>query len=441
MEQTFQQLGIAVLLGLLVGLEREHSAGGIAGMRTFPLITVLGTLCALLSQKFGGWILAAGMLGVVAVLSLGYLRRLQQVGDSPNLRTNENETVPLSSVPIEQRQHLGITTEVAMLVMFAVGAVVVVYDKLLAVVVGGIVAVLLQFKPELHAFAKKLGDGDLRAIMRFVIISCIILPLLPDQNYGLSRWGLPKELDVFNPYWTWLMVVLIVGMSLGGYIFYKFFGRNAGILLGGVLGGAISSTATTVSYARQARGNSLGVRAAAMVILIASAVSLVRVIAAIAVVSPEFFLSAAPLLGLMLALTAVPAAALWARDRRQPASMPDQENPTQLKSAVVFGLLYVLVLFALAAARLYYGGSGLYAVSALSGLTEMDAITLSTARMVTENPNVFAIGWRLIVVAVMANMASKTALAGLLGGKRLGGIILALFIPAWIGGAVLLALL
>jgi uncharacterized membrane protein (DUF4010 family) len=424
-QQTFQQLGIAVLLGLLVGLEREHSTGGIAGMRTFPLITVFGTLCALLAKQFDGWILAAGMAGVVAVLILEYQRRLQQ----------------LNRMQAEPQEHLGITTEAAMLVMFAVGALVVVYDKLLAVIVGGGVAVLLQFKPELHAFARKLGDSDLRAIMRFVIISCIILPVLPDRNYGLSHWGMPEALDVFNPYWTWLMVVLIVGLTLGGYIIYKFFGRNAGILLGGILGGAISSTATTVSYARQARDNPSGVRAAAVVILIASAVSLVRVTAAVAVVSPEFFLSAAPMLGLLMALTAAPAAALWIRERHESAPMPDQQNPTQLKSAIVFGLLYVLVLFALAAAKTYYGGGGLFAVAALSGLTEMDAITLSTARMAAENPRVFDLGWRLIVVAVMANMVSKTALAGLLGGRRLGGIILAFFIPAWIGGVLLLAIL
>ncbi|MBN2580587.1 MAG: MgtC/SapB family protein [Pirellulales bacterium] len=418
MEQTFQQLGVALLLGLLVGLEREHSAGGIAGMRTFPLITVLGTLCALLAKAFGGWILGAGMLGVVAVLGLGYLRRLQE----------------------EKRQHLGITTEAAMLVMYAVGALVVVYGKLLAVTVGGGVAVLLQFKPELHGFAKRLGDSDLRAIMRFVILSCIILPLLPDQNYGFSRWGLPPELDVFNPRWTWLMVVLIVGMSLGGYIVYKFFGRNAGVLLGGVLGGAISSTAATVSYARQAKTAALDGRSAATVIMIASAVSLVRVTAAITVVAPEFSRSAALPLMLLMGATLLPAAAVWFRDRGRSAPMPDQENPTQLKSALVFGLLYALVLFALAGARLYFDQGGLYVVAGLSGLTEMDAITLSTARMAVEDPGMLRIGWRLIVTAVMANMVSKTALAGLLGGRRLLGILLMLFLPAWIGGAVLLAL-
>ena len=153
--------------------------------------------------------------------------------------------------------HHGTTTDVAMLLMFAVGVFIVVGSIPVAIAVGGGVAVLLQFKPELHRIAQRLGDEDLRAIMQFVLITCIILPVLPNHNYGPGRFIHPGKpiaaLDVLNPWQIWLMVVLVVGLSLTGYIVYKFFGRNAGILLGGILGGAISSTATTVSYASDAR--------------------------------------------------------------------------------------------------------------------------------------------------------------------------------------------
>ena len=186
---------------------------------------------------------------------------------------------------------------------------------------------------------------------------------------------------MLNPFEIWLMVVLIVGLGLGGYIFYKFFGRDAGTLLAGVLGGAISSTATTVSYAR-ARGDAAATRNAAVVIMIASTVSCLRVLVAVAAVtltdSPQFFV-----LPPRLRVGAPDAAALAGvvdAARRQPASMPEQQNPTHLKSALVFGLMYAVVLLALAAAQHYAGGGGLYAVAGLSGLTEMDAITLSTAR-------------------------------------------------------------
>jgi len=333
---------------------------------------------------------------------------------------------------------LGTTTDVAMLLMYAVGALLVVAPVSVPVAVGGGVAILLQFKPELHAFAKRLGEGDLRAIMQFVLITCIILRVLPNETYG--------PLGVFNPFETWLMVVLIVGMSLGGYIVYKFLGRNAGILLGGLLGGSISSTATTVSYSRQARGDASAVRTAAIVIMIASTVVYVRVLIEIAVVTvaaPEFFYNAAAPVGILMGLTLLPALALWLRARRDPAPMPKQENPTQMKSAVVFGLMYALVLFALAAAERYVGQQGLFAVAALSGLTDMDAITLSTARMSLGESEaakqVAANGWRLVVIASLANLAFKSALAGSLGGWRLLGWIVLLFsIPA-AGAAALLA--
>ena len=407
----FGQLGIALLLGLLVGLQRERAASGMAGMRTFPLITLLGTVSALLAIGFGGWIVAAGLLGIAAVLILASLLKLKQEG--PN--------------------DLGTTTDVAALLMYAVGALLVVAPLEVGVAVGGGVAVLLQFKPELHGFARKLGDKDLRAIMQFVLISCIILPVLPDRTFG--------PLGVFNPRQTWWMVVLIVGMSLGGYIVYKFFGRDAGILLGGLLGGAISSTATTVSYARSSRSNPTSTRVAAIVIMIASTVVFVRVLIEIAVVAPEFLVFAAPPVVILMLLTMLPALLVWYRVRRHSGQLPEQENPTQLKSAVVFGLMYALVLLALAAAREYeyFDGGGLYLVAAISGLTDMDAITLSTARMVSdETPLPPRVGWQLIIVAALANLFFKAALIGGLGNRRLLRQIAMLFAVPLVGGVVLL---
>jgi uncharacterized membrane protein (DUF4010 family) len=413
----FQQLGISVLLGLLVGVQREHTASGIAGMRTFPLITVLGTLSALLAQSLGVWVVPAAMLGVVAVIMAGHLLQLRQADP-----------------------HTGTTTDMAMLVMFAVGAYLAVGPLVVAVAVGGGVAVLLQFKGELHGIAKKLGDEDLRAIMQFVLISCIILPVLPNQTFGPSKLlGLsPPVLDVFNPFETWLMVVLIVGMSLGGYIVYKFFGSNAGILLGGILGGAISSTATTVSCSQRAKDNFFDGRIAAVVIMIASTISFVRVLIAVLIVSPDFLAKVSGPVGILMGLTFLPAMTIWLLNRKQPRAMPDQKNPTQMKSALVFGVMYVAVLFALAWAKQFIGGSGLYMVAGLSGLTEMDAITLSTARMSLADPSVMANGWRLIVVAAMANMVSKTMIAGLLGGWGLLKQIIILFAIPLAGGTAIL---
>jgi uncharacterized membrane protein (DUF4010 family) len=455
MEPMFQQLGIAVLLGLLVGLQREHAANGVAGMRTFPLITVLGSLSAMLSTRLGGsWVIAAGLLAVVAVTIVGHLLRFQE---------RERDQSSASNA------HLGVTTDVAMLLMFAVGAFVVVGPMAVAVAVGGGVAVLLQFKPELHSIAQKLGDADLRAIMQFVLITCIILPVLPNQTYDPLAWY-PHHvpLKVINPREIWLMVVLIVGLSLGGYISYKFFGRDAGTLLGGILGGAVSSTATTVSYARSATRDAIGAQTAAIVILIASTVMYVRLLVAVAVVSQDFLQTVLLPVVVLMVLTLLPAVVLWYHVRRvgkgdrhllceapegpfrqkvpvpfsdtSGGSMPDQQNPTQLRSAVVFGVMYAAVLVALAAAQFYWNGRGLYVVAFLSGLTEMDAITLSTARLSATDTTVAADGWRMIVVAAIANLVSKTAIAGLLGGWRLLVRLAILFAIPMLGGAALLVL-
>jgi uncharacterized membrane protein (DUF4010 family) len=455
MEPLFQQLGIALLLGLLVGLQREHAASGMAGMRTFPLITVLGSVSAVLADHFQeSWPLVAGLLAIVAVMIVGHLFRPQEKGtgpicpDQPSVgarppgASHKSDQSPFASA------HPGTTTDVAMLLMYVVGALVVIGPMPVAIAIGGGVAVLLQFKPELHSIAQRLGDEDLRAIMQFVLITCIILPVLPNQDYsplGLLQLhaaapGQPRgPLEVLNPFETWLMVALIVGLSLGGYIVYKFWGRDAGILLGGVLGGAISSTATTVSYARSARGDSPAAHIAAIVVMIASTVMYVRVLLAVAVVSPEFLMRAAVPIAILMLLTLVPAMVLWFRVRGQPTQMPQQTNPTQLKSALVFGAMYAAVLLALAAAQQYWHGRGLYAVAFFSGLTEMDAVTLSTARLSLTDPMVAADGWRMLVVAAMANLVSKAGIAGLLGGWRFFCRITLLFAVPMLGGAALLA--
>lgn len=408
-----QYLGISLLLGLLVGLQRERTTSGMPGLRTFPLITVFGTVSGILADQWGGWVIAAGLLGMVAVFTLATVYKLKQ-----------------------QDPDQGTTTDVAMLLMFAVGALLVVAPLEVGIAVGGGVAVLLQFKPEMHRFAERLGNADLKAIMQFVLITCIVLPVLPDQTYD--------PLGVINPFETWLMVVLIVGMSLGGYIAYKFLGRQAGVLLGGLLGGAVSSTATTVSYARQARVGLTGPLGAAVAIMVASTVVFVRVLVEIAVVAPEFLYTAGPPVLILMLLTAIPAIGLWYWLWRTPApmptsqSMPEHENPTQLKSAVLFGLMYAVVLFLLAAAKRYFSGEALYLVAGLSGLTDMDAITLSTARMSYEDPMIASTGWRLIVVAALANLVFKAGMCGVLGSRRLLGPIVLLFLVPCAGGLLLL---
>ena len=383
-----QQLGIALGLGLLVGLQRESAASPLAGVRTFPLVTVLGTVCGLLSQAFGGWILAAGIIALAAIIFVGKIIELSKGHLDP-----------------------GVTTEVALLLMFAVGAYLVVGDRAAAIAVGGGAAVLLHFKGELHGIVARLGAGDLKAIMQFALISLVILPVLPNRTYG--------PFAVLNPRNIWWMVVLIVGINLGGYIAYKFLGQRAGITLGGVLGGLISSTATTVSYAKRAAAAPEAIGPAAIVIIIASTVVFARLLLEIATVAPAFLPTAAPWLTALLLLSAVSSFALWFRSDKNHEEMPEQENPSELKSALVFGLIYAVVLFVVAAVKELYGSRGLYAVAALSGLTDVDAITLSTAQLVNAGRLNADDGWKLIVVAAISNLIFKAGAVAALGRRKL----------------------
>lgn len=412
----FQKLGIALLLGLLVGLQREQAANPLAGMRTFPLITILGSVAALVDQQMGlhGVIVATGFVALAIVVGVGKYFEMQRVLDADT----------------------GITTEVAILLMYGVGAYLILGEQTVAVAIGVAAAILLHFKPELHGIAQNLGKDDFKAILQFALITFIVLPILPNQTYG--------PFDVLNPFEIWMMVILIVGISLAGYIIYKFFGDRAGTLLGGILGGSISSTATTVSYSRLSVEAPERAKLDAMVIVIASTVVYVRVIVEISVISREFLSIALGPVLVMLAVTALTIMVLWWRIPQRIESMPEQKNPTQMQSALVFAMLYGLVLLGLAAAKSYLGGEGLYLVAFLSGLTDMDAITLSTSRMVEAgfagNPAGVdpQTGWRIILVAAISNLLFKAALVGALGDRRLLWWILFLFaVPAIAGGIVI----
>jgi uncharacterized membrane protein (DUF4010 family) len=384
----FQQLGIALGLGLLVGLQRESAASPLAGVRTFPLVTVLGTVSGLLSQAFGGWILAAGIIALTGFIFIG-------------------KTVEMS----KGRPDPGITTEVALLLMFAIGAYLVVGDRAVAIAIGGGTAVLLHFKGELHGIVARLGANDLKAVMQFALISLVILPVLPNRTYG--------PFDVLNPRNIWWMVVLIVGISLGGYIAYKFLGQRAGIVLGGILGGLISSTATTISYAKRAAAAPGAVGPAAIVIMIASTIVFARLLLEIATVAPAFLPAAAPWLIALLIISVVSSFALWLRSDKDHDEMPEQENPSELKSALLFGLIYAVVLFVVAAAKERFGNRGLYVVAGLSGLTDVDAITLSTAQLVNAGRLDASDGWKLVVIAAISNLIFKSGAVATLGRRRL----------------------
>jgi uncharacterized membrane protein (DUF4010 family) len=399
----FLQLAVALGLGLLVGLQRERMDSAIAGIRTFALITLFGAVAGQLGQVFGGWVVAVGLLAAAGLVTAGNLSRLPEGKADP-----------------------GQTTEFAALVMYGIGAWVVVGSMTQAVVLGGVVAVLLQLREPLHQLAGRMGEQDIKAIMQLVLIALVILPLLPDRTFG--------PYDVLNPFQVWWMVVLIVGISLLGYVGYKLLGARAGTVLAGILGGVISSTATTASYARRAKQDPEVSRLAALVVTIASAVVFARVLVEIAVAAHGSFLALAPPLAAMLGVAAGLAALAWLIDRRATEEPPAPGNPAELRSALFFGAIYAAVLLAVAFARDRFGTAGLYTVAAISGLTDVDALTLSTARLVDGGRLAAGDGWRAILLAILSNLVFKAGIVAVLGSRRMLARVAALFAAVLAGG-------
>ncbi len=386
-------LGIAFGLGLLVGLQRQKTDNEMAGVRTFTLISVLGVIAGFLAREYDNpFILPVLGLCIAAMLIMANVIKLKKFDEAD----------------------VGQTTEVAALLMFAIGAYLVVGSQLIGVLVGATMAILLYVKEHLHDLIEKMSNKDLSAIMTLAGISLIVLPILPDRTIG--------PLDVINPRNIWLMVTLIVGISVVGYFIYKLVGKKVGIISNGILGGLISSTATTVSYARKTKDQKSIGKLAVFVITTASVVSLIRVLIEVAVVVPEkLSMMMLPLLFeiIIIALISVGLFYLINKNNKEGDEMPEPENPAQLKGAIIFGLLYGFILLLVAFTKRQFGNEALYIVAIISGLTDVDAITLSLSQMVKGERLQTDLGWKLILLASISNLVFKGIMAIVIGAKEI----------------------
>lgn len=398
------QLAIAVGLGFMVGLEREEGHADIAGVRTFPIITAFGYLAGLASTEFGVWLAAVGLAVTAAFMLMGNAQMARRGEPKP-----------------------GMTSEYAAVVMFCVGLALSQDWNALAVAVSGTVLVLLRSRKPLHGLVDRLAEPDWSAVTKLVLIGFVVLPAMPDREMG--------PLGVLNPREIWLMVVLIVGISLGAYVAYRVLGRRAGTLVGGILGGLISSTASTLTFSRMTRDEGGRAPGAAVMILLASSVVFARVVAEIWVVSRGSVMTMAPpLVVMMLGVAAISGVLYWrAGQAAEPPAM--EEPPSDLRAAVTFGVMYAVILLAVALVRRHFGEEALYAVSAFSGLTDMDAITLSVSQLVERGQVSASTGWRVILVGAVSNLVFKGGIVVVVGSRSLRMPVLTGF-----GAAALLAL-
>ncbi len=377
-------------IGLLIGLERERSPAAKAGLRTFALVSLFGTISGLLSDETKSpWILFAGVLIVGFMTVAAYLRERNPEGDP------------------------GTTTVAAIIICYGLGALVWYGYATLAVMLAITTTILLYYKSELKGLTQSLTRRDLISMLQFSVLTFIILPVLPDRNYGPYL--------ALNPHQIWLMVVLISGISLSGYIALRIVGERHGAPLLGLLGGLVSSTATTLAYARNNRENPRIMQLAVVVILLANLMVLARLSVVCAIVSPAILPILLPILGTGL-LFGLASAAYWYGKLLEKSAtvMPRIGNPAEIRAALGFGLLYAIVLFCSAWISDYSGSRGLYGVALISGLTDVDAITLSSLRLMSLGKLASLDAATAISLALLSNIAFKLGLVFFIGGSTLG---------------------
>ncbi len=389
-ERTMGRLGVALALGLLVGLQRQFAKQGdhedlFAGARSFALFAVAGGLSALLSERYDSAVpIATGFVVIGAIVAIGYLVGVRE--GSP-----------------------GMTTEMAAMVTFLAGAIAGIGELTIAAAVGVTTTALLALKPYTHEFVEHIDRSDVEATVQFAVVVAVVLPVLPREPIG------PEPFDAASPFKVGLMVVFILGLSFLGYVLIKVVGPRRGIGLTGVLGGLVSSTAVTLTMSERSRMSTGLLRVLSMAVLLAWIIMYGRVLVEIGVVNPGLLREAALPIGVGGGVIA-----LWAvfitvrRGSAADEGHDDDErfsNPFSLGPAIQFGLLYGVVLIGSKALSTYVGDAGVYIGAIASGVADVDAITLSMAELSRGDGDVSnSTAANAIVLAAASNTLVKGAL-------------------------------
>lgn len=394
---TVRDFATALLIGTLLGIERERHKQrdgdvSVGGLRTFILFAVLGAIGGWLAKLLDfPWILVAVVLATLVAVVASYVLAARVNPDA-----------------------LGLTTELAAIAICLLGAMVMLGHRAIAVAITIAIAAALAYKQPLHGLVSRLDAEDVYAGVRLLAATFIVLPLLPDRT--VDPW------DALNPQQLWVLVLLISGLSLVGYVAVRLLGPDRGIPLTGLTGGLVSSTAVTLSFARQSRegAHARSALAFACGILIAWGVMFLRVLVTVLIVNRALL----PRLALpFLAMTTVAAVLAWLLYRRAAAAEGAAKggiplaNPFSLTSAAKFAAFFAIVLLLVAIAQRHFSLQGIYFVAALAGTTDVDAITLSMTGYARGGEIQVAVG--AIVIAALSNTIVKALMVMVLGAPAL----------------------
>ncbi|MGM0605061.1 MAG: MgtC/SapB family protein [Halobacteriota archaeon] len=387
------RLAVAFGIGAIIGLEREQSesGGSFAGSRTFPLFALFGALV----QVFFPSLLAVALAAIALSLTLAYAGKIWIERD------------------------IGLTTVSASLLTVVLGAMTTHSDRglLVAVIVGGTVTAVLSAKDPIHEFADRIDASERRASVQFILVALVVFPVLPN-----------RELDVLlglNPRVVWFMVVLVSGLSFVAYLLSRVFTVHRGIAVTGVLGGFVSSTATAVSMAERTANSPELYRICGFATVAAAIVMFPRALVEVAFVNPQLLSHVIVPLGSMTVVGALVAAYVyWRSTTTNDIDLDVVENPFQLKPALFFGVVFAVVLLVSKYANELLGSSGVYATAFLSGLADIDAITLSLSSLAADGAISTDVAATGIVIAAIANTLVKAGLALALGTRQLGRVVI-----------------
>lgn len=387
-------LGIALAVGLLIGIERgwqereAREGERVAGMRTYGLMGLLGGIAALIATHATIYLLGFAFLGLAIVLSTAYAVNLGRVEDA------------------------GITSLIAGLLTFSFGALAVLGQVTAAAAAAVMTTLLLGFKPVLHRWLQQLTQQELRAGLKLLLISVVVLPILPNQGYG--PW------QALNPYELWWMVVLVAAIAFSGYAAMKIAGRATGVVITGLFAGLASSTALTLQFSRLARRQEEMTALFASGILFACGTMFPRMLLLAILINPSLLPRMLVPTTLMALIVFLPGLVFWMRGAWQaPQHQAPLPNPLELKVALRFGVFLALIMLLAKGLKEVSGETGVLLLAALSGLTDVDAITLSLSRM-SHAELAVDLAVAGIVAASAVNSVVKAVLATSIGGKQLG---------------------
>jgi uncharacterized membrane protein (DUF4010 family) len=393
------RLAIALAIGLIIGMERgwssrdSHKGLRIAGIRSFGFVGLFGGISALLAEQYGAVAIAVSFLGLALMVGLSY------------------------GLTVQKLQDFGITTEIALMITFMLGVMVGKDFAAEAVAIAVVMAALLGFKEELHRSLAYLDRRELLATLQLLLIAAVVLPLLPDRNIG--PWA------ALNPRSIGLLVLLIAGTSYVGYFAMRLLGARVGLLATAMIGALVSSTAVTVSFGRMARRSQGSVAILGAGISLAAGTMAVRILVEVSIVNPALLPTLVPPIAVlaMVPLFAAGVVALRKESELRTPSAPSNsevalKNPIELGSALGYGAVLAVLFVLIRAVEAWFGKAGIYGLAALSGITDVDAVSLSLAQSAKVDLPL-SVATAGILIAAMVNTLVKAILATVIGGWKL----------------------